>query len=284
MKKIFVVSAVGLGLLLPFSQLQAQVVTTGGSVLGRPLAITGRSAVAFNQLPPNAQQTIRSQAGNGVIASVEQGVYSGPGYRVTFNQNGAIRTVQFTSNGSVMSGDGGLITSTLNDARAMQFQQLPAPVRDAVMAQAAGGSITLVERGRFRAPVYDALVQAPGAGPQHVIVTASGGLLQGATVNEAAGAAAPGAPVNSIAPQAANTVTGQVTGNMAFQDLGWTVQQPMLNRTGYAHITTVQQMSLPDGRVAYRGLYDKNGQQYQITVAQDGSVVSEGLVSTEGAR
>lgn len=282
MKKIFVASIVGLGLLLPTAGLQAQVITTGGSVLGRPLAITGRSAVAFNQLPPNAQQTIRSQAGNGVIATVEQGVYTGPAYRVTFVQNGGTQSLLFTSNGSQISGDGGLITSTLNNARPIQFQRLPRAVQDAVMAQAAGGNITEVSEGRYRAPVYDALVQAPGMNPQHVIVTASGGLLQGGTINEAAGAAVPNAPLNSNAAQAANTRTGEVTGSMAFKDLGWTVQQPMLNRTGYAHIETVQQLSLPDGRTAYRGLYTKNAQQYQITVAQDGSIVSEGLVTGAG--
>lgn len=47
-------------------------------------------------------------------------------------------------------------------------------------------------------------------------------------------------------------------------------------------IETVQQLSLPDGRTAYRGLYTKNAQQYQITVAQDGSIVSEGLVTGAG--
>lgn len=285
MKKIFAVSAIGLGLLLPATALQAQVITTGGSVLGRPLAITGRSAVPFNQLPANAQQTIRSQAGNGVIAHVEQGVYSGPAYRVTFVQNGGTQTRLFTANGSELSGDGGLITSTLNNSRAMQFERLPRPVQDAVMAQAAGGSITSVMQGTYRAPVYDALVQAPGANPQHVIVTASGGLLQGGAINEAAGAAAtPNAPLNSNAAEAASTPTGQVTGTMAFKDLGWTVQQPMLNRTGYAHIETVQQLTLPDGRTAYRGFYTKNAQQYQITVAQDGTLVSEGLVSSGAAK
>ncbi|MGZ5543901.1 MAG: hypothetical protein ACXWIU_04440, partial [Limisphaerales bacterium] len=243
MKKIFVSSVVGLGLLLPCVRLQAQVITIGGSVLGRPVAITGRASVRFEQLPPNVQQTIRSQAGGGVVAGVERGTYSGPAYRVTFVQYGGVRTLQFTSNGSVLSGDGGLIADPLNDARTIRFQQLPAAVRQSVVAEAAGGEITSVDQGIYRGPVYDALVQAPGSSPQHVIVTQSGGLLQGATVNESAGA---NVPANSDAAAAARTQTGQITGTLAFQDLGWSVQKPMLDRTGYAHIDTVQQITNPD--------------------------------------
>ncbi len=175
----------------------------------------------------------------------------------------------------MLSGDGGLIADPLNDARTIRFQQLPAIVQQSVLAEAAGGDITSVVQGIYRGPVYDALIQAPGSSSQHVIVTESGGLLQGATVNEAAGA---NVPANSNAAAAASTQTGQVTGNLAFQDLGWSVQKPMLDRTGYAHIDIVQQITNPDGRVGYRGLYMKDNQQYQITVAQDGSVISEGLV------
>ncbi len=79
MKKIFVSSVVGLGLLLPSIGLQAQVITIGGSVLGRPVAITGRTSVRFNQLPANVQQIIRSQAGGGVVAGVERGNILWPG-------------------------------------------------------------------------------------------------------------------------------------------------------------------------------------------------------------
>ncbi|MDB6059248.1 MAG: hypothetical protein JWO95_3092 [Verrucomicrobiales bacterium] len=280
MKNIIMSTVVGMGLLLPSTILQAQVVTTGGSILGRPLAISGRTAVRFDQLPANVQQAIRAQAGNGVIASVQQGTYNGPAYRVTFTQNGAERSLQFTANGSVLSGDGGLITSPLVNARTIAFQQLPTAVQQAVSAQASGGDITSVMQGRFQAPVYDALVQASGSPSQHVIVTQSGGLVQGATVNEAAGASA---PANANTGNAA-AQSEQVTGSLAFKDLGWSVQKPMLDRTGYAHIDNVQQMTMPDGRVGYRGTYTKNGQQYQITVAQDGNVLSEGLVDAAVAK
>jgi hypothetical protein len=282
MKKIFVTSIVGLGLLLPSIGTHAQVITTGGSVAGRPLAISGKTSVRFDQLPGNVQQAIRAQAGNGVIANVQQGTYNGPAYVVTFTQNGAVRTLQFTSNGSLLSGDGGMITSPLVNARPITFQQLPAAVRQSISAQAAGGDVTSVMQGRYQAPVYDALVQAPGSAAQHIVVTQSGGLVQGATINEAAGAAAPSS--SDAAAAAASTQTGQITGSLAFKDLGWTVQKPMLDRTGYAHIDNVQQMTMPDGRVGYRGLYTKDNQQHQITVAQDGSVISEGLVGASVAK
>jgi hypothetical protein len=270
MKQVFVSCLIGLGLLLPSSAAWAQVITIGGSVAGRPLAITGKTVVPFEQLPPNVKQVIRSQAGPGVVAYVARGLYSGTGYSVTFAQTGGIRTLQFTSNGSLLSGDGGLITSPLINARTFSFEQLPRALQDAVMAQAAGGAVTSVMRGTYRAPVYDALVQPPGSSPQHVVVTPSGGLLQGSTINEAAGAAAPvgGTPVNAAA----------VSGTLSFQDLGWSVQKPMLDRSGYAHIETVQQMILPDGRIAYRGFYTRDNQQYEVTVAQDGTVIGEGLV------
>jgi hypothetical protein len=284
MKKISLTTLAGLGLITFATSGLAQAITTGGSVLGRPLAITGRTAVRFEQLPANVQQALRAQAGQGVIASVQQGNYSGTAYRVQFVQNGATRTLQYSANGAELSGEGGLITSTLTDARPIAFRQLPDAVRNAVSAQATGGQITSVMQGRWNAPVYDALVQLPGPQYQHVVVTRSGGLLQPMEVNEAAGASAPAPPVPQVnAGESAATAVGEpVSGNLSFKDLGWSVQKPMLDRTGYAHIDTVQQLKLPDGRLAYRGLYSKNNQQYQITVAQDGSVVSEGLL-TPGA-
>jgi hypothetical protein len=258
-----------------------QVITTGGSVLGRPLAITGRTSVRFDQLPPNVQQVIRSQASGGVVANVTAGTYSGRAYRVTLNQNGGQQTLQFTANGAQLSGDGGLITAPLNNARPITFQQLPANIQDAVAAQAQAGAVTSVMQGTFDAPVYDALVQAPGQSPRHLIVTQSGGLLQPIAVNEAAGANNNAPPIPEVnASDTANIPVGQpVAGNLAFKDLGWSVQRPMLDRSHYAHIDTVEQLKLPDGRIAYRGLYDRNNQQYQVTVAQDGTVISEGLLS-----
>jgi hypothetical protein len=160
------------------------------------------------------------------------------------------------------------------------YDQLPVAVKNALATEAASAEIIAVTQGTWRAPVYDALVQAPGQSAQHVIVTQSGGLLQPMAINEAAGAAAP----QQNASAAANTAVGQpIGGALAFKDLGWSVQKPMLDHTSYAHIDTVQQMKLPDGRIAYRGLYTKNNQQYEITVAQDGAVISEGLMSTEVA-
>jgi hypothetical protein len=279
MKRIFISGIAAIALAGVSQVASAQVVTTGGSVLGQPLAISGRSPVRFEQLPANVQQAIRQQAGGGVVANVHQAVYSGVGYRVTFMQNGAVRTAQFTANGSELSGDGGLITEPLTDARAIRYQQLPAPVQNAVATLAAGGDVTSVMRGTFRAPVYDALVQLPGQSAQHLIVTQSGGLVQPMTINEAAGAAAPAPPIPNAAQTAGSQVGQPVSGNLAFKDLGWSVQKPMLDRTGYAHIDTVQQIKLPDGRLAYRGLYMKDNQQYQITVAQDGSVISEGSLT-----
>jgi len=283
MKLFFVSSLLALGLLT--GGLDAQVITIGGSVLGRPLAITGRTGVRFQQLPANVQQTIQSQAGGGVVAYVEHGVYSGRGYAVTFVKYGGRITLQFTENGSELSGDGGLIVDPLTDARTISFQELPPAIQETVTAQAAGGQVTFVASGTYHAPVYDALVQPPGSSPQHVVVTPSGGLLQGvkglsgAVVNEAAGASTLGPPLNSDAAQAAATPTGQITGALSFESLGWTVQRTMLDRSSSGHIDTVQQLSLPDGRTAYRGFYTRDSQRHQVTVAQDGTVVSEGLLA-----
>jgi hypothetical protein len=273
-------SVVGIGL-IAIGSAYGQVITTGGSVAGRPLAIAGRTAVRFDRLPANVQEMIRSQAGSGVVAGVSQGTYSGVAYRVTFMQNGLQRTLQFSGNGAQLSGDGGLITSPLTNGRQITYQQLPVAVKNALATEAASGEIVSVMQGSWRAPVYDALVQAPGQSAQHVVVTESGGLLQPMAINEAAGAAAEAPPIpQENASTAASTAVGeQVAGNLAFKDLGWSVQKPMLDRTSYAHIETVQQLKLPDGRIAYRGLYTKDNQQYQVTVAQDGSVISEGSLT-----
>jgi hypothetical protein len=280
MKRIFISSVMALALTGSSPSMFGQVITTGGSVLGRPLAITGRTSVRFQQLPANVQQAIRQQAGQGVVSSVQEGVYSGRAYRVTFAQNGALRTLQFTGNGAELSGDGGLITAPLTDARIISYQQLPAPVQNALAAQAAGAAVTSLMAGTFRAPVYDALVQLPGPSYQHVVVTQSGGVLQPIMINEAAGASAPPPIPDVDAANVGGSPVGQpVGGNLSFKDLGWSIQKPMLDRTSYAHIDTVQQLKLPDGRTAYRGLYTRDNQQYQVTVAQDGTVISEGLLS-----
>ena len=281
MRRIFISGIAALALAGFSPIVSAQVITTGGSVFGRPLAITGRTAVRFEQLPANVQQAIRQQAGPGVVSTVQQGVYSGPGYSVTFMQNGAVRTLQFTANGAELSGDGGLITAPMTDARAIRYQQLPTAIQNVLATQAPGADVTSVMRGAFRAPVYDALVQLPGPSYQHIVVTQSGGVLQPLTINEAAGAAVPAPPIPNVdaAAVAASPIGQPVSGNLAFKDLGWSVQKPMLDRTGYAHIDTVQQLKMPDGRLAYRGLYMKDSQQYQITVAQDGTIISEGLLT-----
>jgi hypothetical protein len=284
MKK-YLTTVIGAALIAGTLSGTAQVITTGGSVLGRPLAITGRTAVRFDQLPANVQTVIRQQAGSGVVASVTEGTYSGPAYRITFIRNGVERALQFTANGAPLSGDGGLITTPLSDARPITYQQLPAAVQNAAAAQAASGEVTSVMQGHWRAPVYDALVQVPGSTSQHIVITQSGGLLQPSTINEAAGATAPAPVVPEVnASASANTQVGQaVGGDLAFKDLGWSVQKPMLDRTGYAHIDKVQQLKLQDGRLAYRGFYMKDNQQYQITVAQDGTLISEGLITPESA-
>jgi hypothetical protein len=270
MKNILLTTIVGVGVLAGASQGWSQAVTTGGAVAGKPLAITGKSTVRFDQLPANVQQILRSQAGQGVIASVQEGTYSGPAYRVQFVQNGSTHTMQFTANGAALSADGGLITQPLINARPITFDKLPEAVRNAVTTQAASGQITSVMQGTFRAPVYDAQVQLPGSTSQHVVVTQSGGLLQSLNINEAAGA--------TIPQSSESTQVGQPTGsNLAFKDLGWAVQKPMLDHTGYARIDTVQKLTMPDGRTAYRGRYNKDNQQYQITVSQDGQVISQGL-------
>ena len=234
-----------------------------------------------------SNETIQSQAGGGVVAYVVQGNYVGPAYAVTFVKNGGIQTLQYTENGTQLSGYGGLIVSPVSDARSMQFAQLPPAVQQAALALAAGGDITFMNYGIYSAPVFDALIQPPGSSSQHVIVTPSGGLLQSPTgnapaaVNEAAGANAPEAPVNSDAAQAAATPVGQVTGSLSFQDLSWPVQRAMLDRTSSAHIDTVstKSLNLPDGGLGYRGMYTRAGQQYQVTVGQNGIVISEGLLN-----
>jgi hypothetical protein len=281
MKRIFIISLMALALAGSSPFVRAQVITTGGSVLGRPLAITGRTGVRFEQLPANVQQAIRQQARQGVVSTVHAGVYSGLGYRVTFSENGAVRTLQFSANGAVLSGDGGLITQPMTDARTISYPQLPPEIQNTLATQVPGAAITSVTRGIFRAPVYDALVQLPGPSYQHIVVTQSGGVLQPIAINEAAGAAAPAPPIPNVdaAAVAASPVGQPVSGNLAFKDIGWSIQKPMLDRTSYAHIDSVQQLQLPDGRLGYRGLYMKDSQQYQITVAQDGTVISEGLLN-----
>lgn len=296
MRKFLVAGAIAFGLLLSPAGAHAQVITIGGSVLGRPLGITGKTVVRFSELPPNAQQMIQAQAGGGVIAYVQQGLYTGPGYGVSFMKNGGVQTLQFTENGLQLSGYGGLVVSPVSNLESIQLQQLPPAVQNSAKAIAGDGYITFAVRGVYSAPVFDALVQPPGASSQHVVVTPSGGLLQGVTANETAavapqavvtepaGANAPSAPLNSDAARAAATPVGQVTGTLSFQDLSWTAQQPMLNRSSYAHIDTVQMLALPGGGIGYRGIYTRNGQQYQVTVAQDGTVISEGLLNPGGAR
>lgn len=281
MKRIFISSLMAMALTASTPFVIGQVITTGGSVLGRPLAITGRTGVRFEQLPANVQQAIQQQAGQGVVSTVQQGVYSGAAYRVTFTQNGAVRTLQFTANGAELSGDGGLITAPLTDARTITYRQLPPAVQNTLAAQVPGAEVTSVMEGRFRAPVYDALVQLPGPSYQHIVVTRSGGVLQPMAINEAAGATVPAPPIPNVdaAAVAASPIGQPVSGTLAFKDLGWSVQKPMLDRTGYAHIDSVQELKMPDGRLGYRGLYMKDNQQYQVTVAQDGTVISEGLMT-----
>jgi hypothetical protein len=62
---------------------------------------------------------------------------------------------------------------------------------------------------------------------------------------------------------------------MDFKDLPWPAQKAMLDRSGYASIGRVRETTLPDGRTAYVGSYQKDSQQHRITVAADGTVIGD---------
>lgn len=267
--------------------LQAQVANPNWG-LSSPQVQAQQGAVAnepanFSSLPQKVQNTIRSQAGQTPITSVTQGTMGTPAYQVGFQQNGKLAILQMAPNGSVLNrGPQQTIQVHLTNPRQISFNQLPAAVQSTVARYGGTQTVGATYQGTWNGSVYQANLQ----NGQRVVVARDGSLLPSGTLNEAAGApittqpniqypaqTVPAQP--QVAPVPGNVTTPTTgAGTMSFKDLPWTVQKPMLDQSGWASIPQVSQTTLQDGRTAYTATYQSGGRSYQITVDQNGNVIS----------
>ncbi len=223
-------------------------------------SLTGQQPVSFDKLPAAAQQAIRSHAGQTPVASVNRANWNGIAYQAQYEKVGKPVYLQVAPDGTILNRSSVRTVKTpLANSSTVTFDQLPTQVQNTLTTSAGSSPITSLTKGTWHGTVYQAKLSTPGA--NEILVTSDGTVFKPGSMTEAAGAAPTGA-------------------TRAFKDLPWNVQKPMLDQSGYAKISTVTQTTLPDGRTAYVGMYTKDGQQHQLTVDQNGTVVSDQAMGT----
>jgi len=235
------------------------------------LSLMSRQHVNFNQLPAGVRRSIRAQAGEAPIKAVDKGTWRGTAYQVSFNRNGSPVELQVAENGTILNGNArNQAKVALSNVQELTYDQLPPAVQDVISQRAGAAQIESIEQGTWRGTVYEAQVNKPGM--SRILVAEDGSLLRQPAFSESAGAQA-GAQGGAQHQGMTREFRGGT--EMAFKDLPWPVQKSMLDRSGSAHIETVRKITLADGRTVYHAVFPKDNKRHAISVAQDGTVVSE---------
>ncbi|MDB6024985.1 MAG: hypothetical protein JWM68_1208 [Verrucomicrobiales bacterium] len=238
--------------------------------------------VTLDQLPPAAQQAIKTQAGNAPIQDIDMETFDGfTTYQAAFNKGAQHQELRVDAQGR---------------AWGAHWRDIPPNVEQVAERQIGTGKIlSFNKRPVNGTAIYHFRYDKSGT-PADLFVSQNGTVIKrpaGVDVTESAGAA-PAAPqtldevfdaAGANATTAGQNVQGQAASSaaiaggtwMEFKDLPWPVQQTIMNQAGGTSVQRVYKTQR-DGQNIYHARFDKNGQRTRLAVGQDGS-----LLNTTGA-
>lgn len=214
-------------------------------------------AVDWSKIPQPVVQTLRGQKGTTKLDSYSQQVVNGRTiYTFAYMKNGQETYVNIADDGSFIGTSAVAASSvaTATPSSGLMFKDLPWTVQKPMLDQTGYANMTDVQKiTENGSTVYVGTYSADGQ-TRHIKVNDQGAVVNGGAtvITEAAGAST----------------------MLAFKDLPWTVQKPMLDSTGSAKIESVNKL-VGNGTTIYVGNYIQNGQNKQIQVNDQGTVLSK---------
>jgi uncharacterized membrane protein YkoI len=292
MKHLIISSIISVGILtgtagVTYSQGQYGGYRAQGTTGSETLSLKGKQRVNFQELPAPIREAISSQAGDAPIRAVAKGTWQGNAYQVVSNQGDGRIVLQIAEDGSILSDSrehnvGTRITNT----KRITYDQLPAEVQNVLNQELGSAEPAAIAQGTWRGTVYEARVDKPGM--NRVLVASDGSIVKPAEFQEAAGAQA-GKPESYRGERRGErhhrAGEEEMPGatKMGFDQLPWPVQKTILDQSNWAHIESVDKMTLSDGREVYRAVIPKQDQQFEIRVAKDGTILSQRPLGGAGA-
>ncbi|MDB6130663.1 MAG: hypothetical protein JWM04_1770 [Verrucomicrobiales bacterium] len=234
------------------------VVTTQGGFNG-VRRINGE-AVDWSKIPQPVVKTLRSQKGTTKLDSYSQQVVNGRTiYTFAYMKSGQETYVNIADDGSFIGTSAVAASSvasaaTTTPSSGLLFKDLPWTVQKPMLDQTGYANMTDVQKLTENGTTVYVGTYLKDGQTQRIKVNDQGAVVSGGTavINEAAGAST----------------------MLAFKDLPWTVQKPMLDSTGSAKIESVNKL-VGNGTTIYVGNYTQNGQNKQIQVNDQGTVLSK---------
>lgn len=225
-------------------------------------AVAGLSAQArpvnWSEIPPAVRTTVQNYKGQVAVQDYETTTINGQTvYQFTFNRGAQQATLNVAANGTVVDGD---LNTNGRGLSQEEWNRIPAPVQKSIFAQ----------KGQARVENFEK--QMVNGRPVYQFSFKKNGSMQNLAFNADGSSANVVSTSNAASTPAAPALNGDT---VAFRDLGWTVQKPILDQSGYAKIETVTRTTR-NGKTIYIARYDKNGQPQELRVAEDGTVVSGG--------
>jgi uncharacterized membrane protein YkoI len=243
------------------------------SILAAGLMAAGSSVNAapaqWKELPPALQNTLRSQAKTNEVQSISKETRNGKTYyRVEVKKQ------------LVLGEDGALVDNLpALDSRKVSMNEVPANVRQVVRSRAGRARIEDVDRDVRNGRVeYEVAFKLNGQN-QELRVAEDGTIVkdinppptglpaQGATGQ---GASANKATTTPAGPQA--NVNLSASTKIPFNDIPAVVQKTIKAQAGGAEIEDVEHGTY-NGRTVYEAAFKKNGQNTELQVYEDGTLV-----------
>ena len=223
------------------------------------LAALSSSAANWKDAPAAVQKTVREHMGDAVASDYNKQSYNGQTvYHFAFQHAGQNIDMNIAENGALLKND---IRTNSKGLTPEEWKAVPARVTQAIQTQKGNSTIERFQK-----------IRENNAFVYHFHFLRNGQMTDLAFNQDGSALA------NAVASQP--VASGNAT--LAFKDLPWTVQKPMLDQSSYAKIEQVEKIVV-DGRAVYVANYQKDGQNYQIRVADNGSVLNNGVVVNEGA-
>jgi uncharacterized membrane protein YkoI len=240
-------------------------ITESGAVLendpnfaAQPESLQTRK-LRLSDLPATVQNTIRTQAGDSPVDDINQTSHNGRTvYEVEFQRSGRNQEVH-------IAGDGTLLPleprQLIAGDRKMTFVDLPSTVQRAVQNEVGTGKINLVERKVRRGRTLYQVTYSRNGQQRDLFVTESGTVIRS------------GLSPDAIAGQSSAPVVLRNARKVTFSELPASVQNTIRAQAAGAPIEDIDQGTL-NGRAAYQAAFKRDGRHTELTVAEDGSVVS----------
>jgi len=274
------------------------------------LTLANKTGVGLTETPQTVQIAIHNQIPNAPIDGIQRGIWNGQNiYEVTYHDNGQLKTYQVTESGQPVVSQtpvapaswqprySNLATQNvpLSAGAKVALISVPVPVQTTITNVAAGAQIEDLERGQWNGrTVYQAAFKRNGQNVELQVLD-DGALLNSKPFGAATDPNFAGTPVAKFPGtlgRAANDIryAGLADGNvqlsggakMPFTEAPRAVQTTV---NAFANSAPVEDFERGDwnGRTVYEAAFKRNGENIELQVLDDGSILTRQPATAAGA-